>query len=148
MWDDSEKVKMACGAPTHGRKYEDSWTFASTLLVSVFSQEVEPSAEVWSYSDTTTSSMFCSHLAQSRRSRSPQDFPFLPKHTGRRMVELDWCTGTTVRFSLNFPDFLKVSRHFASCKYFCSGRNHFKSCSRIVFIPSGQNESGNLRNVV
>lgn len=145
--DVSVKVKMACDAPTHGRKYVDSRTFASTLLVSVFSQEVEPAAEVWSRSDTSSRVQitWCwkvkSRLPISSKANREND----------SLVELDCCTGTMFRvgshFTLLISSYPKSEQTFRFLQVFLLLENHYKSCGRIFFRPSGQKESDDPRNV-
>lgn len=145
--DVSVKVKMACDAPTHGRKYVHSRTFASTLLVSVFSREVEPAAEVWSRSDTSSRVQitWCwkvkSRLPISSKANREND----------SLVELDCCTETMVRvgshFTLLISSYPKSEQTFRFLQVFLLLENHHKSCGKIFFRPSGQKESDDPRNV-
>lgn len=129
-WDVSVKVKMACDAPTHGRKYVHSRTFASTLLVSVFSREVEPAAEVWSRSDTS------SRVQITWCWKVKSRLPISSKATGRMIPWWSWtaaqgrCSGLALTLLSWFSHILKVSRHFASCKYFCSWRIIIKAAAK------------------
>lgn len=128
-------------------KYVDSRTFASTLLVSVFSQEVEPAAEVWSRSDTSSRVQitWCwkvkSRLPISSKANREND----------SLVELDCCTGTMVRvgshFTLLISSYPKSEQTFRFLQVFLLLENHHKSCGRIFFRPSGQKESDDPRNV-
>lgn len=67
------------------------------------------------------------------------------------LVELDCCTGTMFRvgshFTLLISLYPKSEQTFRFLQVFLLLENHYKSCGKIFFRPSGQKESDDPRNV-